>query len=267
VELPPGGGTTTTAGDTTTTTTDSTTTTDGTDTGSTTTVAGPEGTGWMTIKVDEDGDASIKGKTGDGRSFSARGIVGGSDDAPELTIFATPHSGTLTGTLKFGETISGDMIWTRGETDATFYPDGFDLTLSATGGRYDRPDDGKRALASDTIDAGQGTLTISGGNIDEITRKLRFSEDDKIDVLDKGEEDLGLKIHRKDGRFSGAFSDPDDENHHIHFDGVLIQSTGTGSGVFQGRDKAGTVKLSITTETTTPTDSGGSTTTTVRKRR
>jgi hypothetical protein len=242
VELPPGSGTTTTTGDTTTTTTDGSTTT---------TVSGPEGTGWMTIKVDENGDASMKGKTGDGRSFSARGVVGGSDDAPDLTIFATPHSGTLAGTLKFGETISGSLQWTRGQTDADFYPDGFDLPLSATGGRYERPDDGRRVLATDTTDAGRGTLTVSGGNVDGFTRQLRFSEDDKVEVLDKGLEDSGLKIRRKDGTFSGGFSDPDDDGHHIKFTGVLIQSTGGGSGVFQGRDKAGTVKLSITTSVTT----------------
>lgn len=268
VNLPPGTSSTTTSGDTTTgstttttgsttTTTGSTTTTAGDATGTTTTttkINGPEGTGWMTIKVDENGDASMKGKTGDGRSFSARGVIGGTDAAPELIVYATPHSGTLAGTLKFGDTISGQFTWTRGETNATFYPDGFDLPLAATGARYERPDDGKRALASDSTDAGRGTLTISGGNVPPFTRELRFSEDDKVQVLDNGEEDTGVKIHRKDGTFSGGFDNPDDLNQHIKFTGVLIQSSGGGSGVFQGKDKAGTATLTI------PTSSTGTTT-------
>jgi hypothetical protein len=79
----------------------------------------PGGIGWASIKIDDDGEAWIKGKLGDGRSYSARSIVMDSENGPVLPFYATPESSVVVGTLNIGETVSGTIDWVREESDAT----------------------------------------------------------------------------------------------------------------------------------------------------
>lgn len=235
------------------------TTTTGDTSTTTTTVTLPEGHGWATVKLNEYGEARIRGKMGDGRAFSASAYLGGTDSAPELALYATPKSSTVTGTLKLGDKVSGTLAWQRDPTDADYYPKGFDTTVTANGARYTPPDSGKRALATDTSDAGRATITITGGRLDDIKHELRISEHDKVQVLDPANDQLNLEIDRKSGMFSGKFRFGDDNARRGKITGVLLQSDDTGRGVFLGRGRAGSVEITVSAGTTT----GGGTTTPV----
>lgn len=203
----------------------------------------PQGSGWMMIEVNEHGEARLKGKTGDGRSFSVKGQVMGDAGSPVLSFYEAWGDSVLAGALRMGESIDGDLFWTRDVSDEDRYPDGFDLTVNARGGRYEAPKSGKRALDHESSDGGRATLTISGGGVDEFTRELRFTEGDKVTTLDQDGDAIDLEIDRENGTFKGKFRDPDDRETRVKFSGVLLQSEGRGVGFFEANTKTGSVKF------------------------
>jgi hypothetical protein len=217
----------------------------------------PTGHGWASIKIDEDGSARIRGKTGDGRGFSASAVLGGGDDAPVLPIYASPDDGLLSGTLSFGDTISGELAWERDASDATFYPDGFQVKVNASGARYVPPEKGKHALTSSAGGGRNGTITISEGRTPGFTRELRFSKRDNVEVLEEGLDRLEIEVDRKSGMFKGKFRLLDDLGRRTKFSGVLLQNEGRGSGVFRGNHKSGRVELSISAGASTPDNGAG----------
>lgn len=205
----------------------------------------PQGTGWMMIEVNDRGDARVKGKTGDGRSFSVKGQVMGNGDELVLSFYEAWGDSVLGGTLTMGNSVEGDLTWTRDVSDEDRYPDGFDLTVNARGGRYEAPKDGRRALDNGTSDGDSATLTISGGGVDEFTRELRFSEGDDVTTVNQNGDTIDLKIDRRSGTFTGKFRDPDDRETRVKFSGVLLQSEGRGVGFFEANTKTGRVEFEV----------------------
>lgn len=205
----------------------------------------PQGTGWMMIEVNEHGDARLKGKTGDGRSFSVKGQVMGDGGEPVLEFYEAWGDSVLAGALRMGDTIEGNLFWVREESDEDRFPDGFDLTVNARGGRYEPPEDGRRSLDYENSDGGRATLTISGGGVDEFTRELKFSEDDEVTTLDQNGDSIDLKIDRESGTFTGKFRDPDDRETRVKFSGVLLQFEGRGVGFFEANTKTGRVEFEV----------------------
>jgi hypothetical protein len=217
------------------------------------TVFSPEGTGWMSVKLDESGTARLKGKAGDGRAFSTKAYVGGTADAPTLSFYATPESSILSGTLNIGETITGDVYWFREETDADYYPEGFEVTVGANGRRYEKPEEEKRALEVGGESSERMTITVSGGEIPGFSRELRLSEDDDVRVVREGLDELQLDFDRKSGIFKGKFRILNDLNRRAKITGVLLQGESRGSGVFLGVEKSGKVELTVGSGSSTPT--------------
>jgi hypothetical protein len=210
----------------------------------------PGGIGWASIEIDEDGSASIKGKLGDGRGYSAQSVVMQGAEGPILPIYTTAESSVIVGTLTLGETIGGTIDWFREESDATFYGDGFGTTIAATGGRYLPPDDGRRALEIGEDEVSDVTFSLSGGNLPSaISVSLRVSEDDDVEVLGDNFEDLKVEIDRRSGIFEGEFDHPDGGDRR-RFTGVLLQQAGTGRGVFFGKDRTGRVEFTPQAPTT-----------------
>ena len=139
----------------------------------------------------------------------------------------------------------GDLSWTRDVSDEDRYPDGFDLTVNARGGRYVAPKDGRRALDNGTSDGDSAKLTISGGGVDDFTRDLRFSEGDDVTTVNQNGDTIDLKIDRASGTFKGKFRDPDDRETRVKFSGVLLQSEGRGVGFFGANTKTGRVEFKV----------------------
>jgi hypothetical protein len=222
---------------------------DGTDSTTSTSGSLPQGIGWMTIKVNKFGNASLQGRTGDGRSFSANGQVVGSDSEPELPFHAEWDDSVLAGTLTLGETVDGDLRWILSPNDEDRYPGGFDVTISTTGGRYREPEDGRRALHTDSNDAGRVTISISGGGTTEFSREMRLSEDDDVSPIIEGIDEVEFDIDRDSGTFNGKFRDFDDREKRIKFSGVLLQADGRGVGLFELDDKTGRVEITVSAET------------------
>ncbi len=208
------------------------------------------GTGWAIMEIEQSGDVEIEGETGDRRKFSAGAVLSGSPEGPVVSFYAQQRDGSLAGVLSVGDTISGELTWTREETDSEFYPGGFDITVNANGGRWVEPEDDQRALELDGGDADKMTISISGGDVPEFEQELEISEDDRVTVIEPAADALNMKIDRDDGRFKGKFRHLDDPDRRSKIRGILLQGEGRGSGVFEGNGKAGLVEI-----TTGSTDS------------
>ena len=205
----------------------------------------PQGDGWISVKVTDYGEIQLKGKTGDGRDFSSGATLGVVEGQPAVSFYATPDNSVLSGTLILGQTVTGQLAWSREETDATYYPEGFDLTLNAAGEKYIPPESGVRALEIDEAENDLATITISGGDVPSVTHALRISEDDKVTVLDPGFDALNLELDRRTGIFKGKFRFGDDRERRAKITGVLMQSQGVGHGVFLGFRETGKVEITV----------------------
>ena len=197
------------------------------------------GIGWAIMEIDNWGDVDIEGETGDRQKFSASGVLSGSPEGAVVSFYAQQKHGVLSGTLTLGEKVAGDLQWQR--------KDGNDqvVTVSANGGRWSEPEDGRRALATDGDDAGRMTISISGGNVPNFERELRISEDDRVTVLEEGSDSLDMKIDRDNGTFKAKFRQLDDLDRRCDIRGVLLQGERRGSGVFEGDGTPGRVEISL----------------------
>jgi hypothetical protein len=223
------------------------------DSSGTTSSSVPQGTGWMTIKVSGNGHVGVKGMAGDGSKFGAKGVLTGTDAQPEVVLFLTPKHSVISGTLVLGDKVSGTLGWTKSSSGSDFYPEGFDVTIGASGARYDEASSGKRALPESS------TFAESGGRVGDFTSDLHISKDDRGSEVNFSDLGLTLKVRRHSGVFSGAFTSPDDSSRHVHFSGVIVQGTTvSGAGVFQGDHKTGKVTLGETSSTATSESTGDS---------
>lgn len=214
----------------------------------------PSGTGWMSIRINAQGFASITGVAGDGSKFSSSGVLGGSDAAPSLVVYANPEASALAGTLSIGDKVSGAFTYSRDASDRDFYPDGFEIDVTATGARYAEPDH----RPFDQF----ATFATSGGRFTDFSTDVRVTEDGSSVVQKNvGNADLSLQFNSRIGSFSGDFRNPDHSHRLARFSGVIVQgSTEKGAGVFRGESKAGLVTLTATSTsvvTTTPTPGSG----------
>ncbi|MGV3531852.1 MAG: Ig-like domain-containing protein [Chthoniobacteraceae bacterium] len=197
------------------------------------------GIGWAIMEIDNWGDVDIEGETADRQKFSASGVLSGSPAGAVVSFYAQQKNGVLSGTLTLGEKVTGDLQWQR--------KDGNDeaVTVSANGGRWFEPEEGRRALATDEDDAGRMTISISGGNVPDFERELRISEDVRVTVLEEGSDSLDMKIDRDNGTFKGKFRQLDDLDRRCEIRGGLLQNERRGSGVFEGDGKPGRVEISL----------------------
>ena len=117
-----------------------------------------------------------------------------------------------------------------------YYPDGFDITVSATGSQYVRPAAGTKIIDIDT-----GAIEFNGGNLTNgIINQITLDSNNRIHNLSTN--DLSLRFSLSNGSFRGSVRDPDSRDW-IPFWGVVLQDRAIGLGVFPGWDQTGEVFL------------------------
>jgi hypothetical protein len=217
----------------------------------------PGGTGFMRIQVSEWGGVTFKGKLGDGTKFSGSSVLSGTDAAPVIPYWLTPENSRIGGTITIGSgenpTLASVLKWYRGpDGDAQFFPDGFFVESSASGAKYQLPDEGRRALSPNSSSINKATLSLSNGNLaSTITYQYDISKGDRLDLLDAGSGNPSLKIDRKKGIFKGEFDHPLNGSRQ-KFEGVLLQQSEVGRGVFIGINQTGTVEFKLEAIAPTP---------------
>ncbi|HEX8297163.1 MAG TPA: Ig-like domain-containing protein [Chthoniobacteraceae bacterium] len=218
----------------------------------------PAGTGWAAIKLSEDGSARIKGRLSDGRSFSSRGLLTVRDGVATVTFYDDPSDTRVIGAYQLGDTVTGSMRVDRSRSDDDRFPQGYDLTQSATGARFFPPEDRERTLAVSAGEEAEAlTIIFSGGDLSQdFTRNLQVDEEDRVTVKTQGPEDFRMKIDRDSGRFKANLT-VDENGRRIKGTGVLIQGTGSegarGAGIFNGQTQTGSIALTLRANAPQPT--------------
>jgi len=189
--------------------------------------------------VDKAGRLTVSGQLADGWQFWQSTRVSKTGQWP-FYFPAYGGDGTLHGWLQLNgdeSAVSGDVRWIKPRIRWDwFYPDGFDLTVAATGSQYVRPASGSKILDIDT-----GTVQFNGGNLsDGFSNDVTLDSNNRIHNLSAN--DLGLRFSLSDGSFRGFVRDPNTRDW-IPFWGVVLQDRNVGTGVFPGFDETGQVFL------------------------
>lgn len=223
----------------------------------------PSGSGWCVLRVRDDGTAIIKGRLTEGRSFSTRGTVNILDGTATLNFFdrpeaSDPESTRVVGAFTLGDSVGGTIRTDRDSWGFGRFPRGFDLTQSVDGAPYTKPPDYRRVLDTNIAKGQDLTIAFSEGDLPgTLTRQLFLDDDDHVTVVDRGAEELDMRIDRNTGRWWARFN-IDTNGTRLKATGVLIQdaggANGRGLGTFTTATDTGTATIS-------PAGSGGTTAT------
>ncbi len=200
----------------------------------------PGGNSFATVTVDRAGRLSVSGQLADGWPFFQTTRVSKAGQWP-FYFPAYWGDGTLHGWLQLNApdeaAVSGDVIWVKPNTSWDwYYPQGFAITVSATGSQYTRP-----AAGSKIIDIDTGTIEFNGGNLQNgITNDVTLDSNNRIHNL--GPNGLSFRFSLSNGSFRGFVSDPSSWDW-IPFRGVVLQDRAIATGVFPGWDQTGEVTL------------------------
>lgn len=203
--------------------------------------SGDSGTGWISVRLNDRGVARLKGKTGDGRPFSTRGVLQGTGEAPSLSFYAASRRTEITGELTLSDGVGGNVQWGRRDGDLR--------SSSANGEAFEQSGNGGRVLATESNDGGRITVTISGGGVPGFSREMRVSENNKPQTITEGDDGLQIRFDRKNGTFKGQFHVLSDLDRTLKLSGVLLPGEGRGSGLFVSGKRTGRVEVRVTTGT------------------
>ncbi|MEA3212480.1 MAG: hypothetical protein QOE70_5537 [Chthoniobacter sp.] len=200
---------------------------------------GPLGIGYAQMKVKPTGYATLVGKLGDGRRFTA-GLRVKSDGTLPFYVTVAPQkgarSGSLSGMLKFHDLAKfsdcdGTLNW--------FMPDigdvsGFTADVAFAAELYLPPDAGVRLLT--LPDTAHNAQLIVGSN----SSMLTLSRDNQVIVEEPGDENLALTINPVNGTFKGSFAEESFDDPPVlkkrTFRGVFLRKQNRGGGLFVGSD-------------------------------
>jgi hypothetical protein len=200
----------------------------------------PGGNSLATITVDRAGRLRVSGEQADAWNFFQSTRVSKSGQWP-FYFPAYWGRGSLHGWLQLNapdnSAISGDVMWVKRRISWDwYYPDGFAITVSASGSQYLPPPPGTRI-----IDIASATIELNGGNLsDGITNSITLDANNHIHNL--GPNNMNLRFSTSNGFFRGAIADPNSWDW-IPFHGVVLQDRAVATGYFPGWDQTGKVLL------------------------
>ncbi|MES2570531.1 MAG: Ig-like domain-containing protein [Verrucomicrobiota bacterium] len=215
---------------------------EGADTPATTATA----SGWAIVKLNEFGEAKIKGKTSDGTAFSTRAVLGGTMEEPTLNFYAIRKNDELVGELTLSDTVGGSIAQVGGRNDET---------ISVNGAPYFPPQERQRLLETSENEGKFATATISGDG-KTVTHQLRFSKENKVEVLDANGDGFSLKVDDDTLVFTGKKRREDGRDGRDKISGVFNQKTGIGRGLVTSDGEVRRIEITpraaTTPDTTTP---------------
>lgn len=222
----------------------------------------PQGTGYARVEIRPWGAVRIVGQLSDGSKFSTASSISGTDAIVAFPIYEALKNGRFIGDLSFGSgekpSLTGVVSHFRKQDGgANFFPDGFFTTVTPTGAYFSPPEKGDRVLDGAPTEGQRLTLTLTGGNITgTLTHQIEINKRDNVTILNPTSNNMRLDIDRDSGLFSGEFDHPFDGSRR-KIRGALLQSTGTGAGVFLGANQSGRVSIAVASTTTGGGGTGG----------
>jgi len=210
----------------------------------------PQGAGWATMHVTENGAVSVVGKLGDGTVLSVGAFMlqGSNDTFPFYApIYSVP--GIVAGMITFEDLAASDcdgsLTWVKpAQTAAGLYRSGFSTSVSFQGAMYAVLPK-TQVLAFSNPTAGAATIQLSQGNLaSPIDHMLSVSNLNVVAVTDASTDNLKLTIGASSGMFTGSFiANPAVSKSATPISGVVYQKTNIGAGLFLGASQAGSITL------------------------
>jgi hypothetical protein len=207
----------------------------------------PEGDGYGTARLAKNGTITAAGKTGDGISFTLKGLLSGDQ---QWQVFKDLYSrqGRLAGVVTFRDEpevsdFDGSMAWSKNPLPRSkSYPGGFDLEPVLIGSRYTPPTKGERALDSLPEGPDNAWLTLAGSQLQDsgFTKTITWLNTNKLTY--SGEEMLTARITPTTGALSGKFQNRNTKLS-LPFAGVLFQKQGLAGGSFLLNQQTGYLLL------------------------
>jgi hypothetical protein len=175
---------------------------------------------------------------GDGTPFTATVPISGLNTFP-LYAQLYGNKGVCVGFLNFPTTnsITATVDWIKPPiTNARFYPNGFNTSVTMTGARFIPPSRGPPSIAGDV------ELTLGGGNLpSNIVESAAVDAAGNVTVSSPNSEDLALSITPGNGLFSGSFSPATHRT--TFFTGYILQTNVSGAGPFFGTNETGYITI------------------------
>jgi hypothetical protein len=213
----------------------------------------------MTVNVNRLGIVSTLGRAGDNRTFTSSTYV--APNGTTLPIYGSVFTvGSIYGDINVATrtpktviptilTAAGNLRWFAAR-NLSFdrFPNGFDLTIAASGSSYKEPTAGTTIITVPTTTNYNSNFTAKGGNLraEKTERSLvgkrplagpyRFSFDNAKRLA------AHVSVSSRNGVFNGSFFDTLTQQSH-RITGVFIQSQNNGVGVWASRTKTGSVVL------------------------
>ena len=199
----------------------------------------PGGNTVATVRVDSAGRLTVSGLLADGWPFFQTTRVSKDGQWP-FYFPAYWGDGSVHGWLQLNggdSAISGDVNWIKPQMRRDwFYPQGFAITVSATGSQYVPPAFGEKIIDIDT-----GTIEFNGGNLqDGFSNDVTLDSNNRLHNLSSNA--LSVRFSLSNGSFRGFVVDPSSHDW-IPFQGVVLQDRAIATGVFPGWDQTGEVTL------------------------
>lgn len=200
----------------------------------------PGGDSYGTITISKTGRLSFSGWLADGNKMSQSTTVSKNGDWP-LYVSLYRSYGTLYSWMLFNNStndqLSGQVIWIKPQQYWDwYYPQGFNLSLAATGSFYVRP-----ASHAKVLDLSDASLSFNGGNLHRAFTN-RVTLDDRNHVINQSDNRLTITISLSNGSFTGKVLDPNTWEW-TTFQGVVLQNQNVAVGCFPGWDQSGEVRL------------------------
>jgi uncharacterized repeat protein (TIGR03803 family) len=199
----------------------------------------PQGDGFGTLTVTTAGSGHLQGELGDGTKISVVAPVSADGTWP-LYEPLYQHQGSCIGWVTFGtsNSIEATVDWFKPAIPKDhFYSGGFTTTVMLSGAPYISPSAGGPSVAE------SGTLTLGGGDlVSNIVQSVVISSSGVVTVAGPNIDKLALKVQPKTGQIIGSFLNTA-INKTSRFSGLLLQSDGSGGGLFLGTNQSGFVTL------------------------
>ncbi len=203
----------------------------------------PQGDGYGTARLSAQGLLRFSGVLGDGTSIIESANLGPGGEWPFYALlYGRTNRGGLTGrlTIDGSGAVSGNLEWYKPPDRASFYPDGF--TISVTQGDAMAVSGVPLSTAAlSTFASSRLTVSIADGGLTQLPLPFQITFDAqgtaKVDPATGPAPDLfALKLGLTTGLYTGRFRDSDA---HLHsFSGVALPALGPaaqeGFGVFKG---------------------------------
>ncbi len=219
---------------------------------------GPEGSGYLAMKVKKNGSIRTLGKVADGSAFSSSGLLGGDGRLLVFSRLYKPTDGFVQGFVTFtaaedqGSTCEGNLRWVQPfNAKATgLFPDGVNADCPVSGGIY-LP--GRRIIDGDIVDdttpldgSTEGELRFLGGDFGDSDSGRLFTINFKGSVtleLPVPAEKLKLSVKNKTGIFSGSIIGAGHTSPAKKFFGVIVGQDGLGDGSYISKTDSGAVVI------------------------